>query len=185
MQLPAHNGGHACQGMEFPLRSAQMQAALEAGKPLLSGQRTIACMGDLLTLASFSLVPITSESLIGAYTTQSEAAEACQHNSPDLLFVTEHLEQGYGLSLARHVKEFSPKTRTLVFLHRESQAVVREALEAFVEGVMFVSFAASGLAEMSLIALSLNFNPIVVAIHHLVRITLTIFCGKLLEKYVR
>ena len=32
-----------------------------------------------------------------------------------------------------------------------------------------------------LIALSLNFNPIVVAIHHLVRITLTIFCGKLLE----
>jgi uncharacterized membrane protein AbrB (regulator of aidB expression) len=50
---------------------------------------------------------------------------------------------------------------------------------------MFVSFAAGGLAEMSLIALSLNFNPIVVAIHHLVRITLTIFCGKLLEKYVR
>ena len=56
-----------------------------------------------------------SESLIGAYTTQSEAAAACQHNSPDLLFVTEHLEQGYGLSLARHVKEFSPKTRILVF----------------------------------------------------------------------
>jgi uncharacterized membrane protein AbrB (regulator of aidB expression) len=52
-------------------------------------------------------------------------------------------------------------------------------------GVMFVSFAAGGLAEMSLIALSLNFNPIVVAIHHLVRITLTIFCGKLFEKYVR
>ena len=114
--------------MEFPLRSAQMQAALEACKPLLSGQRTIACMGDLLTLASFSLVPIISESLIGAYTTQSEAAAACEHHSPDLLFVTEHLEQGYGLSLARHVKEFSPKTRTLVFLHRESQAVVREAL---------------------------------------------------------
>ncbi len=36
--------------MEFPLRSAQIQAVLEAGKPLLSGQRTIACMGDLLTL---------------------------------------------------------------------------------------------------------------------------------------
>ena len=101
--------------MEFPLRSAQMQAALEAGKPLLSGQRTIACMGDLLTLASFSLVPIISESLIGAYTTQSEAAAACERHSPDLLSVTEHLEQGYGLSLARHVKEFSPKTRTLVF----------------------------------------------------------------------
>lgn len=150
--------------MEFPLRSAQMQAALEAGKPLLTGKRTIACMGDLLTLASFSLVPMISESLIGAYTTQSEAAEACQHNSPDLLFVTEHLEQGYGLSLARHVKEFSPKTRTLVFLHRESQAVVREALEAFVEGVMFVSSLGKGIdgdfiRSLAAIADGANYYP--------------------------
>ena len=35
--------------------------------------------------------------------------------------------------------------------------------------VMFVSFAAGGLAEMSLIALSLNFNPVVVALHHLIQ----------------
>ena len=106
---------HASEGMEFPLRSAQVQAALDAGNPLLSGKRSIACMGDLLTLASFSLVPVVSQSLVGAYTTQSEAAAACQQKGPDLLFVTENLEQGYGLSLARHVKEFSPKTRTLVF----------------------------------------------------------------------
>ena len=135
---------HASEGMEFPLRSAQVQAALDAGKPLLSGKRSIACMGDLLTLASFSLVAVVSQSLVGAYTTQSEAAAVCQQKSPDLLFVTENLEQGYGLSLARHVKEFSPKTRTLVFLHRETQAVVREALEAFVEGVMFVSSLGKG-----------------------------------------
>lgn len=121
-----------------------MQTALETCKPLLSGRTTIAGMGDLLSLASFSLVPVIGESLIGAFTTQCEAAAACQQNEPDLLFVTEHLEQGYGLSLARHVKEFSPKTRTLVFLHRESQAVVREALDAFVEGVMFVSSLGKG-----------------------------------------
>ena len=135
---------HTSEGMEFPLRSAQVQAALDAGKPLLSGKRSIACMGDLLTLASFSLVPVVSQSLVGAYTTQSEAAAVCQQKSPDLLFVTENLEQGYGLSLARHFKEFSPKTRTLVFMHRETQAVVREALEAFVEGVMFVSSLGKG-----------------------------------------
>ena len=41
--------------------------------------------------------------------------------------------------------------------------------------VMFISFAAGGLAEMSLIALSLNFSPIVVALHHLVRIFFTIW----------
>jgi len=45
-------------------------------------------------------------------------------------------------------------------------------------GAMFISFAAGGLAEMSLIALSLNFNPVVVALHHLVRILLTVSFGK-------
>jgi len=45
--------------------------------------------------------------------------------------------------------------------------------------VLFVSFAAGGLAEMSLIALSLNFNPVVVALHHLARILMTISFGAL------
>ena len=131
--------------MEFLLRSAQVQAAFETGKPLLTGKTAVACMGDLLTLASFSLVPVISDCLIGAYTTQAEAAQACQAKKPDLLFITENLDQGYGLSLARHVKEFSPKTRTVVFLHRETQAVVRGALDAFVEGVIFVSSLGKGL----------------------------------------
>lgn len=45
---------------------------------------------------------------------------------------------------------------------------------------MFISFAAGGVAEMSLIALSLNFNPVIVAMHHLVRILLTVSFGKYL-----
>lgn len=48
-------------------------------------------------------------------------------------------------------------------------------------GAMFISFAAGGLAEMSLIALSLNFNPVVVAIHHLCRIILTVSIGNFLS----
>ncbi|MGC6452580.1 MAG: AbrB family transcriptional regulator [Candidatus Puniceispirillaceae bacterium] len=51
-------------------------------------------------------------------------------------------------------------------------------------GVLFVSFAAGGLAEMSLIALSLNFNPVVVALHHLGRIVLTIWVGHFLARHV-
>ena len=46
--------------------------------------------------------------------------------------------------------------------------------------VMFISFAVGGLAEMSLIALSLNFNPVVVAVHHLVRIILTVSFANLI-----
>lgn len=48
---------------------------------------------------------------------------------------------------------------------------------------LFISFAAGGLAEMSLIALSLNFNPVVVALHHLARIFLTIWIGLLMFRF--
>ena len=51
-------------------------------------------------------------------------------------------------------------------------------------GAMFISFAAGGLAEMSLIALSLNFNPVVVALHHLGRILLTDYIGNFLSRKV-
>jgi len=49
---------------------------------------------------------------------------------------------------------------------------------------LFISFAAGGLAEMSLIALTLNFAPVVVALHHLVRIFLTIWIGQALSVHV-
>ena len=47
---------------------------------------------------------------------------------------------------------------------------------------LFISFAAGGLAEMSLIALSLNFNPVVVGLHHLLRILITVWIGALVAK---
>lgn len=49
---------------------------------------------------------------------------------------------------------------------------------------LFISFAAGGLAEMSLIALTLNFAPVVVALHHLARIFLTIWIGHFLSVHV-
>lgn len=48
--------------------------------------------------------------------------------------------------------------------------------------VLFISFAAGGLAEMSLIALSLNFSPLIVALHHLARIAFTIWIGHSVSK---
>ena len=65
-------------------------------------------------------------------------------------------------------------------------AVMATILTRFVPadfGAMFVSFTAGGLAEMSLIALSLNFNPIVVALHHLARIFLTVWIGSILARH--
>jgi len=51
-------------------------------------------------------------------------------------------------------------------------------------GVMFISFAAGGLAEMSLIAMLLNFNPIIVALHHFLRLFLSVWIGSFFTQYL-
>ena len=102
-------------------------------------------MGDMLTLGAFSLVSPITNTLIGAFSTEREALAVCQEKEPDLLYVTEQLEQGYGILLASKVKDVSPHTRVLLFLHRENQEVVREAIDAHVDGIIFVSSIGKGL----------------------------------------
>ena len=101
-------------------------------------------MGDLLTLAAFSLFPPITNTLVGSVSTEREALAACKDKQPDLLYITECLEQGYGIPLAVKVKAISPDTRVLLFLHRETQEVVRDALDAHIDGIAFVSSIGQG-----------------------------------------
>ena len=64
--------------------------------------------------------------------------------APDLVLVTEDLEQGYGISLVRELRQRWPECICLLFLRRETQEVVREALDAGAQGVIFVSSLGSG-----------------------------------------
>ena len=124
--------------MEYFVQSDRVRDAFEEVKGLLAGKTSMACMGDMLTLAAFSHAIPINNSLLGAFTTEREALMACQDKQPDLLYITEQLEQGYGINLALKVKNISPATSVLLFLHRESQDVVREAIEANVDGIIFV-----------------------------------------------
>ena len=47
---------------------------------------------------------------------------------------------------------------------------------------MFLSYAPGGVTEMSLIALSLNISPVIVAVHHLIRIVCTVFITQALGR---
>lgn len=63
-------------------------------------------------------------------------------------------------------------------------AIVLEPLVPSGVAAMFISFAAGGVAEMSLIALSLNLSPVIVALHHLIRIFLAIWIGQRVASYL-
>ena len=134
------------QSVEFNPNSETIQAVIKESQGLWSGKTSVVAMGDLLTLGAFSLVPPIARTLVGAFSTEREALTACERKHPDLLYLTEHLEQGYGIQLARKVKQVSPKTRILLFLHRENQEVIRDALDASIEGIAFVSSIGQGIA---------------------------------------
>ena len=130
--------------MEFRTDSPVIKAAFEQSLGLLTNQTVVAAMGDPLLLASFSFVSFLERSLIASVTTQAEAENVCQVSKPSLLFTTETLEQGYGIPLIERVKKVSPNTKCLLFLHREKQAIVRDAINAHADGVIFVSSIGKG-----------------------------------------
>ena len=125
--------------MDLNLHPRQDNPRLKDVDALLEGSTIVACMGDRLTLASFGMAMTIWPRLLAAVTTADEALLCVRQHKPDLLFVTEDLEQGYGISLMREVEEIHAPTRTLIFLRRENPLVVNEALEAGADGVMFIS----------------------------------------------
>lgn len=130
--------------MELQLRSAAINEAFKEAELLLAERCVLACMGDPLTLTSFSIVGPLRELMVGACTCADEAIHILDIKRPNLVFATEDLEQGYGIDLIRDVKARAFDVTCLLFLRRETQLVVRDALEAGADGVMFASRIGSG-----------------------------------------
>ena len=130
--------------MEFDPTSQTITSAKRTFAPLFQGKTLVAAIGNPLTLACFSFVPTIESASVGNFSTQSEAARACEEKQPDFLIVSDDLAQGYATSLIKEVKQFSPKTKCLLFLFRETQEVVRDAINCGCEGVCFVSSIGKG-----------------------------------------
>ena len=80
--------------MDLNLHPRQGNPRLKDVDALLEGSTIVACMGDRLTLASFGMAMTIWPRLLAAVTTADEALLCVRQHKPDLLFVTEDLEQG-------------------------------------------------------------------------------------------
>ncbi len=95
----------------------------------------VAAIGDRLALSVLTLA-FEEKNLVSAVTTEEEAVAAIKKHKPNLLFCTERLEQGYGISLIKRVEQIDRSIKTLLLLERTSQAVVEEALSAGCDGLV-------------------------------------------------
>ena len=130
--------------MRLNLDSHLRDAARIEIRELLKGKRVYASMGNRLLLNSFALVPAVAHNLVGGSTTEDETLADALRLTPDVLFVTEDLEVGYGISLIEKMRVYCPDLKTLLFLETETPEVVEKAMSSGADGVAFVSSIGSG-----------------------------------------
>lgn len=116
----------------------------EEARSLLRGQSIGLAVGNPLLLAAMNLLEFFRGKVLWAVTTEKEALQEMAIKAPDLVILTDEMEQGYGPSLIKELKSISPETHTLIFLAKETAAVVEECLEAGAEGICFNSNVSDG-----------------------------------------
>lgn len=126
-----------------PISPARALEENEA-RSLLKGQTIALAVGNPLLLAAMNLLEFFRGKILWAVTTEKEALQEATLHPPDLLILTDDLEQGYGPSLIKNLKSTAPETHTLIFLAKETGAVVEECLEAGAEGICFNSNVSDG-----------------------------------------
>ncbi len=126
--------------MDFtPLLPQIRKNQARAGK-LLGNARVVLCLGSR-ALVSFAVGAAREpEQILGAATTESEGLALVGSLRPDLLFASDRLEEGCGISLVVAVKRLHPQTRTLLLVSQEHRhGRLRQAIEACCEGVLLES----------------------------------------------
>ena len=79
------------------------------------------------------------KSLVGAVTTEDEAFELVRKHRPTLLMVSQHLQQGTGLSLVVRTVAFNRNIKMLLVADDSNEDLVREALARGCDGICFES----------------------------------------------
>ena len=106
---------------------------------VMDGHTAVACLENPKWLGAFCCVPPILKRLVGAATTEEEGLELVVRHQPSLLFVSQRLEGGTGLSLVARAEAIDRGIRTLLVADDSEITLVREALSYGCDGVCFQS----------------------------------------------
>ena len=130
--------------MDLAIESQSTQSVLHECRELLKSKRLMLCIGDHAQLAAMASSIVFHDLLVAAVSTEEEGLQSARAYQPDLVFVSDDLEVGYGVRFLERLKQQQPSCRVLILLRRESDNVVNEALEAGADGVIFSSSLGTG-----------------------------------------
>lgn len=103
----------------------------------LHGQRLMLSLGNRLLISAMVGAMPQPERIVAAATTLGSSLALVHRHRPDLLVVSDALEQGCGVELAHQVKQRHPATRLLLLITRRGgQSRIAAAIAAGCEGVL-------------------------------------------------
>lgn len=126
--------------MDFTPHLSQLRSnAIRAGE-MIGGASLVVCLGNRPLLGCLVGAIPRPQLILGAATSEAEGLALVAALQPDLLIVSDRLEQGCGASLVVAVKQLGPRTRTLLLVgqeHRPSR--ILKAIAAGCDGVLLES----------------------------------------------
>jgi DNA-binding NarL/FixJ family response regulator len=122
---------------------------------LLRDARLVACLGNRALLCALVGGLIGQEHLVGAATCEAAGLELVERHRPSMLFLSDTLEQGSGISLLLHIKQRWPNLHTLLLITQEHrQSEIQSAIDAGCDGLLVESRLGLGSALAALHAIS-------------------------------
>ena len=123
--------------MDFTPFLAQLRADHALAAAQLQQLSQVFCLGSRLLISAVVRAATEPERILGAATTAAEGLALVQRHRPDLLVVSDGLEQGCGVELALAVKAHHAPTRVLLLLTQPAgQRRTAAAIAAGCDGVL-------------------------------------------------
>ena len=141
--------------MDFTPKLEQIRRNTSQINNLLRDARLVACLGNRALLSFFVGGLIGQEHLVGAATCEPAGLELVERHRPSMVFLSDTLEQGSGVSLLLHIKQRWPNLHTLLLITQEHrQSEIQAAIEAGCDGLLLESRLGLGSALAALHAIS-------------------------------
>jgi DNA-binding NarL/FixJ family response regulator len=130
----------AVSPVDFTPQIRQIQRNRSHTSQLLEHLKLVTCFGNRALLSLFVGTVTRPGQLAGAATTEQEGLALLERHRPDLLLVTDQLEQGCGFRLVEECKAHHPEVRVLLFVGRvQRPAKLRAAVQAGCDGLCLES----------------------------------------------
>jgi DNA-binding NarL/FixJ family response regulator len=141
--------------MDFTPKLEQIRLNTRQINNLLRDARLVACLGNRALLSFFVGGLIGQEHLVGAATCEAAGLELVERHRPSMVFLSDTLEQGSGISLLLQLKQRWPSLHILLLITQEHrEAPIQAAIDAGCDGLLVESRLGLGSALAALHAIS-------------------------------